>query len=230
MTTTSVVLWIVLPYVSLTLFVAGHVWRYRRDQFGWTCRSTQLLERRLLAWGSVLFHFGALAAIGGHVVGMLIPASVTSALGISESMYHGLSAVAGGVAGVGCVAGLIVLLYRRLTVRRVRVTTTRSDTVMCVLLTAIIALGVVETIGVNGFGGGYDYRATIGVWFRSIFVFHPRTDLMDNASLIYQVHATLAWLLLAIWPFTRLVHAWSIPAQYLGRPYILYRRRFARAH
>ncbi len=229
MTTTSIVLWIILPYVSLTLFIAGHVWRYRRDQFGWTCRSTQLLERRLLAWGSVLFHYGALAAIGGHVVGILIPESVTSALGISESVYRVLSTVAGGVAGFGCVAGLIILLYRRLAIRRIRVVTTWSDTVMYVVLTTVIALGVVETIGVNGFGGGYDYRATVSIWFRSIFIFHPRTELMDKASLLYQVHATAAWLLLAIWPFTRLVHVWSIPAQYLGRPPILYRRRFARA-
>jgi len=100
---------------------------------------------------------------------------------------------------------------------------------MYVVLTTVIALGVIETIGVNGFGGGYDYRATVSVWFRSIFVFHPKTELMDNASLLYQVHATAAWLLLAIWPFTRLVHVWSIPAQYLGRPHILYRRRYARA-
>ena len=66
--------WLVLPYVSLTIFVVGHWWRYKRDQFGWTSRSSQLLESRLLAWGSTLFHYGALAVIGGHFVGILIPA------------------------------------------------------------------------------------------------------------------------------------------------------------
>jgi len=77
--TAGILLWVVLPYVALALFVAGHVWRYRFDQFGWTSRSTQLLESRWLAWGSNLFHYGALAAIAGHVLGMLIPDRLTAA-------------------------------------------------------------------------------------------------------------------------------------------------------
>jgi len=89
----AILLWIVLPYVSVTIFVAGHVWRYRHDQFGWTSRSTQLLESRLLAWGSPLFHYGALAAIGGHVLGILIPPSATNAVGIHEHTYHLIAAI-----------------------------------------------------------------------------------------------------------------------------------------
>ena len=74
MTVTEALLWVALPYVSTTIFVGGLIWRYHRDQFGWTSRSTQLLESRLLAPGSILFHYGALAAIGGHVLGILVPA------------------------------------------------------------------------------------------------------------------------------------------------------------
>src|SRR5690606_23499506 len=59
-TTADVVLWVVLPYLFLTVFVLGHVWRYRYDKFGWTTRSSQLYERRLLRWASPLFHFGIL--------------------------------------------------------------------------------------------------------------------------------------------------------------------------
>ena len=34
------------------------------------------------------------------------------------------------------------------------------------------------------------------------------------------------WLaLFAFWPFTRLVHVWSVPVGYLARPYLVYRRR-----
>ena len=72
-------LWVALPYIAITVFIAGHIWRYRTDQYGWTTRSTQLLESRKLKWGSILFHYGALAAIGGHVLGILVPASWTSA-------------------------------------------------------------------------------------------------------------------------------------------------------
>ena len=75
----------------------------------------------------------------------------------------------------------------------------------------------------------YNYRDSIGVWWRSIFYLHPNVSAADEAPLIYQLHAIIAWLFWASFPFSRLVHAWSIPLQYLGRPYILYRRRYSTA-
>ena len=97
------------------------------------------------------------------------------------------------------------------------------------LLALVIGLGLTETIGKNVFGGGYDYRSTVGVWFRSVVFLHPEPDAMVGAPILYQLHAVAAWLILLVWPFSRLVHAWSIPLQYIGRPYILYRRRWAAA-
>ncbi|HVD03400.1 MAG TPA: respiratory nitrate reductase subunit gamma, partial [Candidatus Dormibacteraeota bacterium] len=145
----STFLWVVLPYAAMVLFVAGHIWRYRHDKFGWTSRSTQLLEGRWLAWGSNLFHYGALAAIGGHILGILIPTQLTSAVGISESDYHLLSAVAGSVAGIACVVGFVILVARRAYFPRVRRTTTPIDVATYVLLALLIGLGLVETLAVN---------------------------------------------------------------------------------
>ncbi|HLH69668.1 MAG TPA: respiratory nitrate reductase subunit gamma [Candidatus Dormibacteraeota bacterium] len=229
MTIWDTFLWVVLPYAALVLFVAGHVWRYRHDQFGWTSRSTQLLERRWLAWGSNLFHYGALAAIAGHVLGMLVPNWLTSAVGITEVEYHLLSAVAGGVAGGVCVIGLAILAVRRAVFVRVRRTTSPVDVAVYALLAVVIGLGIGETLAVNAFGPGYDYRSTVAIWFRGLFWLHPEPQLMARAPLVYQVHAASAWALYALWPFSRLVHAWSLPWQYLGRPYILYRSRYAPA-
>jgi nitrate reductase gamma subunit len=225
----AILLWVVLPYVSVTIFLAGHVWRYRRDQFGWTSRSTELLEHRLLAWGSPLFHYGALAAIGGHALGILVPASATNAIGIHEHAYHLIAAVAGGVAAVATVVGFLILVYRRVTVRRVAVTTSWLDLAVFGLLTITIGLGAYQTLAIQAFGHAYDYRASISPWFRSLIMFQPETYTVTGASLIFQIHAISAWPLYALWPFTRLVHAWSIPFQYLGRPYILYRRRYQTA-
>jgi nitrate reductase gamma subunit len=224
----SLYVWLVLPYVSLAVFLVGHWWRYKRDQFGWTSRSTQLLESRLLAWGSTLFHYGALAVIGGHVVGILIPAGVTGRFGISETDYHHLSGYAGGAAGIVCLAGFGILAFRRSTVHRVRITTTVADVVVFVLLGLLIGLGDGLTLGYNVAGHGYDYRQTVGPWFRTLF-YDPHPSLMARAPVGYQVHAALPWLLYAVWPFSRLVHVWSYPLQYLGRPYILYRSRYAAA-
>jgi nitrate reductase gamma subunit len=92
----------------------------------------------------------------------------------------------------------------------------------------VIGLGMVDTVFHNagGAGNGYDYRATVAIWFRGIFAFQDHTQLMASAPLVYQLHALSAWAIFALWPFSRLVHVWSIPVQYLGRPYVLYRRRF----
>jgi len=230
MSTADIFLWIVIPYVAIAIFLLGHIWRYRRDQFGWTARSTQLLERRWLKWGSPLFHYGALAAIGGHVLGILIPQSATSAIGIDEHAYHVISATAGTIAGAAALIGLLILIYRRASVRRVAVTTSYVDLLVYTLLLVVIALGMVDTLFHNAFatGDGYNYRHTVAIWFRGVFALQDNAALMAGVPLVYQLHTLLAWAILALWPFSRLVHAWSIPLQYIGRPYILYRRRYSR--
>lgn len=216
-------LWVVLPYLCLTSFAVGHVWRYRRDQFMWTARSTQLLERKLLMVGSILFHVGILAAIAGHLLGILVPRSATEAVGISDDAYHWL-AVAGGLsASVLVGAGIAVLAYRRLTVARVSATTLRSDRILYPLLVVTIVSGIAATIETAL--DRYAYRETVSPWFRGIFTLDAEGALMVGAPFVFQLHAVTALLLFAIWPFTRLVHVWSVPVAYLGRAPILYRRR-----
>ncbi|WP_336708503.1 respiratory nitrate reductase subunit gamma [Oerskovia sp. USHLN155] len=223
-------LFVVLPYVCLAIFVVGHVWRYRSDQFGWTTRTSQVLEKRWLAWGSPLFHFGALFAILGHAAGLLIPTSWTQALGISDHTYHVVAVAAGTVAGVLLCAGLVILLLRRFYVSdRIRVVTTPMDRVLYLLLTVEIGVGMWQTVAINVFGSGYEYRGTVSVWFRQLFVLQPDPSLISSAPAVYGWHAVLACLLLAIWPFTRLVHVWSVPVAYLARPYVVYRQRSATA-
>lgn len=220
-------LWVGLPYLALGIFVVGHVWRWRYDQFGWTSRSTQLQERRLLKWGSPVFHYGTFAAIAGHVMGVLIPRSWTEAIGIPENVYRWFSAGAGTLAAVLVIGGVVVLAGRRLLVPRVRATTSPIDYAALILLLVIILTGIAPTIFVNLFGPGYDYRTTVAPWFRGLFTGNPDTAAIATAPLIYQIHATAAWVIWGVWPFSRLVHAWSYPLWYLWRPYVLYRSRRA---
>ncbi len=221
----STVLWVAFPYICLTSFVVGHVWRYRYDKFGWTTRSSQLYEHRLLEWGSPLFHFGILGVLAGHVIGLLVPESVTTALGIPEWLYHDVAAIAGTAAGLSTVAGLALLLYRRRLTPAVFRVTTRMDKAMYLLLAAVIAVGTFNTIGINLLGPGHDYRLDVAVWFRSVFWLQPDASLMASAPPTFQLHALLSFALLGIWPFTRLVHVFSVPVGYLARPYVVYRSR-----
>lgn len=215
----------VLPYAALAVFVVGHFWRYRRDQYGWGARSSQMLESRVLKYASTIFHFGVLAAIGGHVLGLLIPQSWTAAVGIDDDAYH-VIAVVGGVAAGGAVCiGFALLVYRRVHFPRVRVTTTRADVITMGLLAVGIVTGMLATI--LNIGDAVHYRETVAPYFRQLFVLDPEPELMTGGGVtfIFQLHLTAVWFLFAWWPFSRLVHAWSIPVDYLRRSPIPYRAR-----
>ena len=224
----EVLLWIILPYAAVATFAVGTWWRYRADQFGWTSGSTQLFEQKILGWAGPAFHYGALAAVGGHVIGLMVPKSLTEAIGMSEHTYRWFSAIAGAVAGAITVVGFAGLVYRRVTNVRVRRTTSRTDLLVYFLLVVLIALGCWMTFAHNLITKSpYDYRDSVSLWWRSLFILQPDVEAVQGANILYQLHAIIAWAFWALFPFSRLVHAWSIPLQYLGRPYILYRRRYA---
>ena len=220
----SEILWVAVPYACLAVFAVGHVWRYRYDKFGWTTRSSQLYESRLLRLGSPLFHFGILFVLGGHVMGLGIPKSWTEAVGVSEDAYHVMAVGVGGVAGFCTLVGMAILIYRRRTVGPVFSATTRMDKTMYLVLATVIVLGLANTVVAN-IADDYDYREGVSVWFRGIFRLSPHPELMVEAPLGFQLHALAAFGLFALWPFTRLVHVFSAPLGYLTRPYIVYRSR-----
>lgn len=223
----NTLLWVVVPYLSIAVLVTGLLWRYRYDKFGWTTRSSQLYETAVLRWGSPLFHYGILLVFLGHVGGLLIPESWTNAVGITEHDYHLAAVFLGTVSGLSTIIGLAVLIARRRLVGPVFTVTTRNDKSMYVVLFGVILIGLTVTIYANALGGGYDYRQTISPWLRSLLMFDPKPQLMTTVPWTFQSHILAAFLLFAIWPFTRLVHAFSAPIGYATRPYIVYRSRDA---
>jgi respiratory nitrate reductase gamma subunit len=183
-----------------------------------------LYESRLLRIASPMFHYGILVVIVGHVVGLLIPESWTGAAGLSDHAYHVQAVVFGFIAGAATLAGIMLLIYRRRTKGPVFMATTVNDKVMYVVLVAAIVAGLFATARASGIvGETYNYRESVSVWFRSIWVLRPRGDLMAEAPWYYQLHVIIGLALFALWPFTRLVHAFSAPIAYLFRPYIVYR-------
>ncbi|WP_275001993.1 respiratory nitrate reductase subunit gamma [Promicromonospora iranensis] len=222
----DVMLWVVLPYVTFAVLVVGSVWRYRYDKFGWTTRSSQLYESRLLRLGSPLFHLGLLVVILGHVAGLAIPETWTAAVGIPEGVYHLVAALAGAAASAVLVLGLLILIYRRRVTSAVFLATTVMDKVMYAMLGLSVLSGAWATATTQLLTAhGYDYRQTISPWFRSLWYLQPQPELMVGVPVAFQVHVVAAFLLFALWPFTRLVHAFSAPVGYLFRPYVVYRSR-----
>ncbi|MER7706843.1 respiratory nitrate reductase subunit gamma [Kitasatospora sp. NPDC097605] len=218
-------LWGALPYIAAALLVSGLVWRYRYDKFGWTTRSSELYESRLLNIASPVFHYGILFVLAGHLMGLFVPASWTDAVGLDEHAYHLLSLFAGCAAGFLAVGGILVLLYRRRRNPAVLRATTRNDKLMYVVLLAAIVLGLVAKLMHSSLDSGYDYRSTIAPWARSLFTLSPDVSRMADVPVAFKVHAVVGLVLFALLPFTRLVHMFSAPLQYLFRPYIVYRSR-----
>jgi nitrate reductase gamma subunit len=225
----DILLWGVLPYVMVAILVGGSIWRYKYDQFGWTTRSSQLYESKLLRIGSPVFHFGLLAVIAGHFFGLVIPKSWTEAVGMSQDFYHFNALFVGGIAGVCTLGGIIILVYRRRRTGPVFMATTKNDKLMYVVLVAAIVFGLWTTLASVFLGGhGHNYRETVAPWFRSLFIFQPDIAAMAGAPLSFHLHTLIGMLLFMIWPFTRLVHAFTAPLHYLFRPYIIYRSRDVR--
>lgn len=218
------ILWGVMPYIVLTIFIGGHIYRYQHDQFGWTAKSSELLEKKKLAAGSILFHWGMLCVIGGHLMGILIPEALYTSIGISEHVYHKMAIGAGLPAGVAACTGLFILTYRRLFDKRIRKTSSPSDILILILLLFMMLTGVAATF-LNIDSRGFDYRTTIGPWFREIFLFRPDASLMESVPLWFKLHILIGYIVFILWPFTRLVHVFSLPLKYLTRSYVVYRKR-----
>lgn len=212
------------PYLCLASFFIGHIWRYRYDKFGWTSRSSQMYEEKILSIGSPLFHYGILFVFAGHFL-MLVPEDLTQKLGVSNETYHLMAEGPGSIAGLAAIVGLAILAVRRGVTLSVLKATSRMDYVMYVLLGLIVILGMYNTVFINVLGPEHDYRLDIAPWFRSIFVGQPDVNLMASAPLSFQLHDLVAITIFAIWPYTRLVHVWSVPLAYFARPYVVYRTK-----
>ncbi|WP_019536989.1 respiratory nitrate reductase subunit gamma [Paenibacillus ginsengihumi] len=218
-------LWGVLPYIILTIFVTAIIWRYVTNPFGWTSKSSEMLEKRILRWGSLFFHYGLIAVFCGHIAGLLVPVSVYRSLGISDEAYH-LAAIIGGLpAGIVTFIGVLILLYRRFAVARIRLTSSAGDMIALVVLAIVIFSGLAVTSANALSHSGFDYRTTINPWVRSVLVFQPDPELMQTVPLGFKIHILTTFVLYLVIPFTRLVHLFSLPLRYLRRSYVLYRRR-----
>jgi len=217
-------LWIIFPYLCMAVFVIGHIFRYRYDQFGWTAKSSEFIEKKQLMIGSFLFHIGIIPVFLGHVSGLGIPKQWTRAVGISDHMYHLGAVWGGGFFGLVTFVGMFILTMRRFTNKTVLKLSSMSDLIVNSLLLFIVFIGVYSSLVTNNIVVGFDYRDNISIWFRSLFTLQPNANLMNGVPVAFKLHVLTGFLIFSFWPFTRLVHVWSVPLNYVGRSYILFRR------
>lgn len=207
----------VYPYIALSVLAIGSVLRFDREQYTWRSGSSQLLRRKQLVLGSVLFHLGVLAIFAGHFVGLLTPIWVFDALHVPHSAKQMLAIVAGGIAGTFGLAGGLVLLHRRLFDARIRVNSSFGDIAILVLLVVQLTLGL-STIPVSlHHRDGHEMLKFMN-WAQGIFTFKAgAANYVADASWIFKAHLMLGLTILLVFPFTRLVHMLSAPIWYLNR-------------
>lgn len=207
----------IYPYIALTVFLVGSLIRFDREPYSWRAGSSQLLRRRQLMWGSNLFHVGILVIFLGHLFGLLTPIAVFDALGISHGAKQLLAIIIGGLAGLMCLAGLLMLLHRRLADPRIRKTSNWSDILVLWLLLAQLVLGLLTiTVSMQHLDGSEMVRFMS--WAQGIVTFDPNAaSYVANAHPLFRAHVILGTTIFLVFPFTRLVHIWSAPVWYLGR-------------
>lgn len=217
--------WVIFPYVCGAILIVASFYRFvfRRDT--WYAPSTEIFEKKWLRVGSLSLHYGLLFAFLGHVMGVLIPIEVYNAVGVSDHIYHIFAIVGGGLVGILLVFGLIVVLIRKRKFIKVRVHTTYNDYFTIVMLLIIAVLGTYMTIVYNTTVVAYEYRLTIGPWFRSLFIFQPKYELMVGVPFLFRLHVITSFILFASIPFTQLVHMFSFPGRYPTRAPQQYRAR-----
>lgn len=207
----------IYPYIALTVLIVGSVIRFDREQYTWRSGSSQLLRRKQLVAGSVMFHVGVLIIFGGHFVGLLTPIWVFDALGVSHGAKQILAMAAGGLAGLLCLAGGLLLLHRRLFDSRIRKTSSFSDIAILVLLMLQLLLGL-ATIAVSAQHLDGHEMLRFMTWAQGVFTFQPGiADLVADVHPIFKAHLVLGMTILLVFPFTRLVHMLSAPVWYLNR-------------
>lgn len=219
----SILTWVVYPYLMLLSFFIGTAVRLHKYGGSITAKSSEIFEKRLLIIGSITFHVGIIMAFFGHILGMLVPKSWTAYFGITDHMYHMFGSLLMGIpAGLLALVGMAILTYRRMSNPRVLATSSRNDILVDWLLLIVICLGMACTI--TGAFIDFDYRVTISPWVRSLFTLHPQWQLMRHVPLIYKIHVLAGFFVFGYFPYTRLVHALTLPWQYVYRRYIIYRR------
>lgn len=217
----------IYPYIALGIFLLGSLARFEREQYTWKSDSSQLLYRGQLRLGNILFHVGILGLFFGHLAGLLTPVVVWDALGVSHSVKQGVAMVAGGIMGITCLVGLLILLHRRLTHPRIARASRPGDKLLLLWLLVTLLLGL-STIAVSADHMDGHMMVQFMTWAQHIVTFQgDAAGHIVDAPLLFKAHLFMGLTLFVIFPFTRLVHVWSGFASlgYLGRAWQLVRTR-----
>ena len=216
----------IYPYIATGIFFLGSLLRYDREQYSWKTGSSQMLSNKNFRIASVLFHVGIIMILLGHFAGLVIPYELWHLLGVSLEVKQIIAMGVGGLFGVLCFVGLTMLVKRRLFDPRVKATSSLMDTGILLLLYAQLILGLISVYISFGHMDGSEMLNLMN-WSRYVLTFRPNeaVEYISGVHWIYKMHVTLGITIFVLFPFSRLVHVWSVPVQYVKRNYQIVRQK-----
>ncbi|MAB99880.1 MAG: respiratory nitrate reductase subunit gamma [Pseudomonadaceae bacterium] len=225
MSNTNLLLFGVYPYVALAICLIGSWARFDLSQYTWKTGSSQMLSNKGMRMASNMFHVGVLFVLLGHFVGLLTPPALYHHV-ISTENKQLLAMVSGGIFGVICLVGLLMLIHRRLTDPRVRASSSFSDVMILLVLLAQLLLGLGTIFASTAHLDG-SVMILLGNWAQALVTLQPMVaaENIAGVGLVYKLHVFLGMTLFVLFPFTRLVHMVSAPIWYLGRRYQIVRQK-----
>lgn len=206
---------IALPYIAVIVFLVGTIYRYRSTAFKYSSLSSQFLEGKNLFWGTIPFHIGILVVFLGHVTAFMFPRETL--LWNSEPVRLIILEVSAFIFGLSVLFGLISLFVRRITNARIRVVTTKMDIFIELFLIVEVILGCWIALGYRW--GSSWFAADLSPYLWSIVKLSPQIDAVSAMPVVIKLHIIIAFSIILIFPFTRLVHFLVAPLHYLVRPY-----------
>jgi nitrate reductase gamma subunit len=215
----------IYPYVAITVFFVGSLLRYDRDQYTWKASSSQLLRKKDMRVGSNLFHVGIIMLFFGHLFGLLTPQWAYHFV-MSAGTKQVLAMTAGGIFGLICLVGMALLIRRRITDPRIRATSQAADLPILLILFVQLVLGLL-TIPFSAQHLDGSSMVALASWAQHLVTFQgDAASFVAGEALVFKLHLVLGLTIFLLFPFTRLVHVWSVPLQYLGRTgYQIVRKR-----
>lgn len=211
----DLLLLVVFPYVAVVLAVLGGVYRYVGDRFSYSSQSSQFLENGTLFWGSVAWHYGVLVILLAHLLALLFPAQWAALIAAPARLY--VLEVTGLALALLTIVGLALLILRRLGSPHVLIVTSAMDWVLLITLLVQVSLGFWVALAYRW--GADWYLHTAVPWLVSLLLLEPRTQYVAALPWVVKLHMLGGFFLVAIFPFTRLVHVVTFPITYLWRPY-----------
>ena len=216
----------IYPYIATGIFLLGSLLRYDREQYSWKTGSSQMLSSKNFRLASILFHVGIITILLGHFAGLVIPFEIWHALGVSLAAKQIIAMGVGGLFGVLCFIGLTMLVKRRLFDPRVRATSSLMDTGILLLIYLQLIIGLFTIYISSGHMDGNEMYNLMS-WSRYLLTFRPNeaVEFISGVHWVYKMHVTLGITLFVLFPFSRLVHIWSVPVQYVTRSYQIVRQK-----